>query len=113
MKRNKNLKFYESNFSFKVKEMIIQVEEVMKLLNENDSIYKVHKAHLDNLNRILNLSSYVPRFDWCAIQYEMDKLFNIDSTIMGFRLNIDFKESILKKRAYIKCLFSNNKFIIK
>jgi len=69
--------------------------------NQNPLLYRTFDSLLTNISLIEKLIKSSPRFEWQIIQFEMDRLYRLESSITGYEILFDFKKAKLPNREFI------------
>lgn len=78
--------------------------------NQNPLLFRAFDSLIKRTDLIKKLIKINPRFDWQIIQLEMDRLYKLDSSLTGYKILFDFKNTRLPNRAFILFhLFDNSK----
>lgn len=109
-KQNKN-NFKDYSYSLESidsNDIIYHLDEMEKEIyisqttfNRSQLFVRVLDGFLKDIAKIKSLTSINPRFDWNMIQNEMDRLYKLDSSLTGYNIFFDFKESAFSSRAII------------
>ena len=76
--------------------------------NQDPLLFRAFDNLLTIISLIKKLIKINPRFDWQIIQLEMDRLYKLDSSLTGYKILFDFKNTRLPNRAYIQFLLFDN-----
>ena len=108
-KSKENLKHEPNTFErIDSNDIIYHLDEMEKgiyisqtTFNRSLSFVRILDGFLEDISKIKNLISINQRFEWKAIQNEMDRVYKIDSNLTGYTILFDFKESAFPNRARI------------
>jgi len=92
---------HSSNLLYQLKELEIQLLNSQTTHSKYESVFRTFDYHLEKLKLIFRLFKQSIRFNWLQIQLEMDRLYKNDSTLTGFIIYFDFKNSEVVNRAHI------------
>jgi len=96
-KRNK----FSNDPLYHLNELEKDVHRLRYDYNQDPLLFRAFDSLIKRTALIKKLIKSSPRFEWQIIQFEMDRLYRLESSITGYEILFDFKKANLPNREFI------------